>query len=83
MPLGALDQLPGLQPAAHDALHIRQQRALDDLRGTVAGLQDAVATLQEAATSLGVHPDNSDDVLWSTKPLFVSYTLQQLGASST
>lgn len=78
MPLGVLHDLPGLQPAAHDALHNRQQRALAALSEAVTHLQQAAATIHEAAATLATNQD--DAVLWSTQPVFVSYTMMQLGA---
>lgn len=82
MPLGVLYDLPGLQPAALDALHTRQQRALAALCDAVAALAHAAETLQEAAMSLGAQQDDDDDdaLWWSKQPVFVSYTMQQLGA---
>lgn len=80
MPLGVLQDMPGLQEAAIGTLHHRQTTYITSLQRVVKTMQDAVDGMHSARSMLGCDDSDSNaQQLWQTQPVFVSYTMKQLG----
>ncbi len=78
MPLGVLQDMHGLQEAAASTVQHHQQTYVTSLQQVLTTLHDAVAGMEEARGMLACKDDN-DTQLWCTQPVFVSYTMKQLG----